>query len=65
MVVIQAREWIGLLPGERLGRAQRADGVARGAVGRVELLDGDGAGSSSPVCQHCVNTLYEGVDTGG
>ena len=43
MVVIQAREWIGLLPGERFGRAQRTHRVARGAVGRVELLAGDGS----------------------
>jgi hypothetical protein len=65
MVVIQACERIGLLPGERFGRAQRAGLITRGAVGGGELLDGDGAGSSSRVCQHCVNTLYEGVDTGG
>ncbi len=47
MVVIQAREWIGLLPGERFGRAQRADRVARRAVRRVKLLAGDGAGGQN------------------
>jgi len=47
VVVIQPREWIGFLPGEGFGRAQRADGIARRAVGGVELLAGDGAGGQA------------------
>ncbi len=44
MIVGQPGERVGLLPGKRFGRAQGADGVARGAVGGGELLADDGAG---------------------
>ncbi|HLG75982.1 MAG TPA: hypothetical protein VKX46_06180 [Ktedonobacteraceae bacterium] len=44
VIIIQPREWIGLLTRERPGRAQRADRVARGAIGRVKLLPGERSG---------------------
>jgi hypothetical protein len=47
MIVRQAGEWIGLLPGKRPGRARRADRVARGAIGRVKLLPGERGGKQN------------------
>ena len=47
MIIVQPCERIGLLPGERFGRAQRADRGARRAGGGVKLLAGDGAGGEA------------------
>src|SRR5579883_3622857 len=44
MILIQPRERIGFLPGERFGGTRRADRVARGAIRRVKLLPGERSG---------------------
>ena len=47
MIIVQPRERIGLLPGERFGRAQRAGLITRGAVGGVKLLARERAGGQA------------------